>query len=265
MPSAARRLTTPSTLSPDARRAFYRALSALLWLLVWQLLAMAVGHEFLLASPLSVLRALARLLSRPDTYGIALRSSGRILLGFLVAFALGAGLAALCHRSPFVSALAAPLLSAARAVPVASFAILAILLVSSRWLSTFVCFVIGFPVLFGNTLEGLNRRDRALGEMARVFGAPPGRRMLYVDLPQLLPYLRSGALTALGLCFKGGVAAEVIGIPRGTIGEALYSVKVNYNTADLFAWTVIIVLLNALAAFLLRRGARALTGRLARL
>ena len=252
-------------MSPDARRAGYRALAALLWLAVWQLLAMAVGHEFLLASPLSVLRALVRLLSQPATYLTALRSAGRILLGFLSAFALGMALAALCRRSPLVSALVSPLLSAARAVPVASFAILAILLVSSGWLSTFVCFVIGFPVLFGNTLEGLQRRDRALSEMARVFRAPWGRRLLYVDLPQLLPFLRAGAVTALGLCWKSGVAAEVIGIPRGTIGEALYSVKVNYNTADLFAWTVIIVLLNALTAFLLRRGAALLSGRLARL
>lgn len=49
---------------------------------------------------------------------------------------------------------------------------------------------------------------------------------------------------ALGLCWKAGVAAEVIGIPDGSIGENLYNAKVYLNTPDLFAWTVVIVLIS---------------------
>ena len=88
--------------------------------------------------------------------------------------------------------------------------------------------------------------------MAKVFRVPFLRRLFYLNLPQLMPYLRAGAVTALGLCWKSGVAAEVIGIPGGTIGEALYRVKVNYYTADLFAWTIIIVALSLLSTALIR-------------
>ena len=48
----------------------------------------------------------------------------------------------------------------------------------------------------------------------------------------------------LGLCWKAGVAAEVIGLPDGSIGERLYEAKVYLNTPDLFAWTVVIVLVS---------------------
>ncbi len=247
---------------PKSIKEAYRPLAALFWLAVWQLAALAVGQEFLLASPLSVLESLIRLLLLPGTYRAALQSSLRILLGFFLGAAFGAALAALAWRSRTVFHLASPLVASARAVPVASFTILAIILVSSAWLSTLIAFLIGFPVLYAGALEGLKAQDRSLREMAGVFRVPAGRRLLYLTLPQMMPHLRAGAVTALGLCWKSGVAAEVIGIPRNTIGEQLYSVKVNFATADLFAWTVIIVLLSLLTARLLRLALELLEGRL---
>ena len=50
---------------------------------------------------------------------------------------------------------------------------------------------------------------------------------------------------ALGLCWKAGTAAEVIGLPAGTIGERLYTAKVYLETPDLFAWTAVILGLAA--------------------
>ena len=122
------------------------ALAAVFWLAFWQILAMALGQEYLLASPLRVLGSLIKLLVEPTTWLASLRSGGRILLGFLGAAAFGAALAFLSARYAWVRDFTAPLISSARSVPVASFVILAIILVSSRWLSTLVAFVIGFPL-----------------------------------------------------------------------------------------------------------------------
>lgn len=237
-----------STTNLNGRPARIRvALAALFWLVLWQILAMAFGQEYLLASPLRVLGSLAELLAQPDTWLAALRSGGRILLGFLGAAAVGAVLAFLSAKYPWVRDFTAPLVSTARSVPVASFVILAIILVSTRWLSTLIAFVIGFPLIFGNVTEGIRRRDGGLQEVVQVFRVPVIKRILYVDLPQILPYFKSGAINAMGLCWKSGIAAELIGIPDGTIGERLYIVKVNLYTAELFAWTVIIVALSALS------------------
>ena len=62
----------------------------------------------------------------------------------------------------------------------------------------------------------------------------------------MLPYFRSAVSAALGLCWKAGTAAEVIGLSGGTIGERLYTAKVYFQTPDLFAWTAVIVLISAL-------------------
>ena len=95
-------------------------------------------------------------------------------------------------------------------------------------------------------MEGLDQLDPKLREMAVTFRIPPWRRFVGVYISQLLPYFRSASRLAIGLCWKSGVAAEVIGIPNGSIGEKLYQSKVYLETADLFAWTITVILLSYL-------------------
>ena len=103
-----------------------------------------------------------------------------------------------------------------------------------------------FPPVYLSTLEGIRRTDRQLLEMARVYRVPLSRRLAGIYVPQVRPYCRSAVSAALGLCWKAGTAAEVIGLSGGTIGERLYTAKVYFQTPDLFAWTAVIVLISAL-------------------
>ena len=100
------------------------------------------------------------------------------------------------------------------------------------------------PVVYTNVLEGIRAADRKLLEMAQVFSLTPAKIIRYIYLPQILPYFQAACGTALGLCWKSGIAAEVIGIPSGSIGERLQQAKVYLDTPDLFAWTLVIVLLS---------------------
>ena len=88
--------------------------------------------------------------------------------------------------------------------------------------------------------------DRKLLEMAKVFSMTPWRRIRYIYIPALVPYLKSGCQIALGMSWKSGVAAEVIGVPDHSVGEKLYMAKIYLNTADVLAWTFVIILVSAL-------------------
>lgn len=100
------------------------------------------------------------------------------------------------------------------------------------------------PVIYTNMLIGIRSVDRQLLEMAQVFRVPALRTVRYIYLPQIMPFFYSGCSVSLGLSWKAGVAAEVIGIPRGSIGERLQQAKVYLDTPDLFAWTLVIVVLS---------------------
>ena len=135
-------------------------------------------------------------------------------------------------------------MTAIKAVPVASFIILVLIWVPSRNLSVVISFLMVLPIVYTNVLNGIRSMDGQLLEMARVFRVPLSRRIRYIYLSQLLPFLRTAFSLSLGLCWKAGIAAEVIGIPDGSIGERLYESKVYLQTADLFAWTLVIVALS---------------------
>ena len=178
---------------------------------------------------------------------------------------LGALLAMLAARLPLMEALLRPLMVTVKSVPVASFIILALIWLSARRLSAFIAFLMVLPIAYGNLLSGLKSTPTQLLEMARLYHVSWGRRLLYIQLPHIKPHLLSALTLALGMSWKAGVAAEVIGIPTGSIGEQLYQSKVYFDLTSLYAWTVAIVLVSVLFEKAVLLAVRLLYGRLERL
>ena len=222
-----------------------RLLAALLAIAVWQAAAMIVRSPLLLASPVQVAVRLAELVPAAAFWQTILFSFLRIAGGFLLALALAAVLAAAAAASSTVEILLRPYVLAIKSVPVASFIILALIWLKAGRLPLFISFLMVFPLLYSNILAGIQSADKQLLEMAQVFRVPWGRRMRMILLPSVEPFLLAGCTAALGMSWKAGVAAEVIGVVGGSIGERLYDAKIYLQTADLLAWTVVIVILSA--------------------
>ncbi len=221
-----------------------RPWAVLVWLLIWQLGAMAMDQQILLVSPIAVLIRLGTLAVESSFWKAVGFSLLRITGGFFLGATVGTVLAALSARLRWVEELLAPLLLAVKSIPVASFIILSLILFSSRNLSVLISFLMVLPVLYAGVLGGIRAMDKQMLEMAQVFQIPAPRRVRYVYLPQVLPYFRAACASALGLCWKSGIAAEVIGMPTGSIGERLQQAKIYLDTPDLFAWTLVIVLVS---------------------
>ena len=227
------------------KQLFERLAAAAFWLAVWQCAAMAVGQEVFLVSPVQALRTLLQLLPQAEFWQRVGFSSGRILLGFGLGVVVSVFLAAAAQAWHAAEVLLAPVLQLVKATPVASFIILALVWVRGASLSVLISFLMVLPVLYGAVRTGIAGADVQLLEMAAVFRLPPGRRLRAVWLPAVLPAFRQGCSVALGICWKSGVAAEVIGLPNGSIGDALYRAKITLSTGELFAWTFVIILLSA--------------------
>ena len=217
----------------------------LFWIFMWQLAAELIDNSIIFAGPLQMVRALAAQISEPDFWSTIAGSSGRISLGFAGAFLGGILLGCAAWRLPILGEMLEPPMVLIRSVPVASFVILALIWIGSDYLAVLIAFLVVLPVIYVNTRAGLLSADPKLLEMACVFHVPALYRVRMIYLPALVPYLKAGCRTALGLSWKSGVAAEVIGLPSSSIGEQLYYSKLYLDTAGLFAWSFVIIDNNA--------------------
>ncbi|WP_455714831.1 ABC transporter permease [Anaerosporobacter sp.] len=216
------------------------------WLLIWGLASRLLNAGILLVSPISTANRLLELMREWSFFETILYSMSRIILGFLLATILGIVLAILGNWNKRVEEFLQPLFGVMKAIPVASFIILCLVFLSSRTLSIFIVFLMVLPIMYTNILHGIQSVDRNLIEMAQVFEVSLLRRIRYLYIPAIWPFFYTACKVGIGFSFKSGIAAEVIGIPDGTIGEKLYESKIYLDTPDLFAWTVVIVVISIL-------------------
>ena len=216
------------------------------WLLVWHMASIAIGHDILLVSPFDAGKRLIELAGNGEFWISVGLSLSRIATGFASALATGIVLAAASARLPFMRHLLAPLVATIKSGPVASFVILILIWVSSEHLSVAISFLMAFPIVYTTMLEGIEQTDRNLLEMADVFDIGPFNRLRFIYASQVLPYFQAACSLSLGMCWKAGIAAEVIGLPAMSIGEHLYEAKVYLATSDLFAWTLVIICISIL-------------------
>ena len=218
-----------------------RLCAVIISVIIWQIAAVCLNSTLLLATPVRVAQELCRLVLEPGFWSTIWFSLLRIVVGYLAALTLGCLLATLAERFSMLESLFWPVMSVIKSTPVASFIILCLIAMSSKNLSVFISFLMVLPIVYTNVLQGLLATDRKLMEMAGVFKMSWFTQLLYIYLPQVKPYLISACSLSLGIAWKSGVAAEVIGIPDGSIGERLYQAKVYLNSPELFAWTVVVI------------------------
>jgi NitT/TauT family transport system permease protein len=215
-------------------------------LLLWQAAAIWVDMRYLFAAPSDVLKTLLSLFGDAHTFEVLWRSCHKIILGFFIGLILGVALGILAGRFSAVEIFLWPYMVTVKSVPVASFIVIALIWVKTAVLSTFISVLIVLPIIYNNILGGIRGADRKMTEMADVFSLPLGRRLLYIWTPAVKPFLLSAVHSAAGLAFKSGVAAEVIGLQDGTVGEMIHYARLHFESSELFAWTILIVVLSAL-------------------
>ncbi len=228
------------------------------WLCIWLLICYRVGLEMLFPTPLAVLRALFTLCSTLDFWKITFFSLVRVLAGIFISLILGSALAVMTEKSKLLNALLSPVLGVIKATPVASFIILALLWISKNTLPIFITALIVVPIVWSNVSEGLRSVDKNLVEVAKVYSFGKKDKIFKLYLPSVTPFFMAACKSSLGMAWKAGISAEVLSVPQNAIGSELYFSKIYFETDNLFAWTLVVIVLSVIIERLLVRALGAL-------
>lgn len=231
------------------RKYIRTTLIVLIWLVIWQILAVIVNNSILLSGPVDTVKALIDLGTQPSFYFSVGATAGKVLIGFLIGLVTGTLLSVLSYRFSLIKDFLSPFVSVIKSIPVVSFIIIALIWAGSSNVTIIVSSVIAFPIFYKNILEGLTVTDKKMLDMAKVFQMKTSKKIRYIYLPSLSSHIKSAVSLAIGMAFRGGITAEVVGQPLKSIGNSLYRAKINLATSEMLAWTLTAVL----AAFIIER------------
>ncbi len=216
----------------------------LLWVAIWQFAALIVSQEFLIPTPIATLKALLKLAGTEKFYLSVLLSLFRIVIGYVLGVLAGVLGAVISYHSKVFNAITSPILKLIKAVPVASFIILALVWFKSSSLPIFIAFLMVLPMIWSTVLSGLQNIDKKYLELAQVYKLDSIKTFFNIKLPFILPSFVSTALTALGYAWKSGIAAEVICRPANSLGNMLQEAKIYIATPEVFALTAVVAILS---------------------
>lgn len=226
---------------------------ALVWLVIWQIMASLIGEEILLPSPFLVLQSFFELIATKEFYITILSSFGKIFIGFVFSICLGLVLAYFSYKYDLFYEFINPIIVIFRSIPLASLVIFFLFWINTKNLSILVSFIMAMPIIYTNTYVGLKSIDKKLLQMASLYEINKLDKLKYIYLIKARAFIKSSIISVSGLVLKAGIAGEVIGLPDKSIGKNLYNTKIYLDMPSLLAWTLAILILSFIFEYTLRK------------
>ena len=229
--------------------------------LLWELASRAYGSDLILPGPVPVLKSLVSLVQTKRFLYAMGNSFVRVFAGILISVPLGiaAGITAGLNRK--AHAFLKPAFSVISAMPVISVILIAFLIFGSDRTPVFTAFLMIFPVMSANVIQGVSSTNPKLKELFSSYKMSRKETLRYLYIPALVPFILGGLRSSLSLCWKVVVAAEVLVQPLRSLGAGMQRAKAQLETPELFAWTAATVIAAAssqgiLTFILVRTGRR---------
>lgn len=208
--------------------------------LAWQFVAWLTPNYLVPGWP-TISASLIRLISQHP--GWILSTAARVLLALLLSFLLGAGTASLLFFWETPSRYLLPLVRILMAVPVICWILFAVLWFrGTEFRIAFVLFIVSAPIFFMDLWDGMGNLPRDWLEMTRSLRPTSGQLFRSLVLPASLPGILTSWKINLSLAIRVVTIAELVGATSG-IGYGLTVAQSNFSIADIFAWTLILILM----------------------
>lgn len=221
-----------------------KLLILIFWVIIWELCSLFINNTILFPSPFGVFKTLCILIGKVYFWQSIFKSILRVVLGIFLSIIIGTVLGIISGMYKFIEELVNPLIITIKATPVISIIIIVLVWVTSSNVAILTSILMCFPLIYTNVLQGIKSVDKNLIEMANIYNVKRKYILKDIYIPAISSYIISGILMCLGIGWKVCVASEVLSTPRFSIGLNLLNAKSTLETEELFAWTIIVVLLS---------------------
>ncbi|GAE88212.1 ABC transporter permease [Acetivibrio straminisolvens] len=230
----------------------YTVVSIIAMLIIWKIVSVVVNKEVLIPSPEVTLREIIRIVESPAFFGSVLNTSKRAIIGFLIALGTGMLFGMLGGLFKAIYYLLRPFVLIIKAVPTMAMILLTLIWLESEKAPILVGFVVIFPIIYENVVQGIRNVDSKLVEMMKVYNINKLDTIKELYIPSIVSYLNGAMSAAAALNLKIVIAAEVLSQPKLSMGTSFQMEKANLNTAGVFAWSLIAIFMAGVFEQMLR-------------
>ncbi|MDD3395410.1 MAG: ABC transporter permease [Anaerotignum sp.] len=222
----------------------------LIFLMIWQGIAMGIDAAYILPSPTGILIRLWEL--RVPLFTVHLPATmGVTVLGLLISVGLGLVLAIAMDWNPKLERALYPVIVASQTIPTTAIAPLFILWFGySIWSKVLVTILMTFFPIAITVFDGFKSTKREMEELLRTYGATQKDIFLKLKLPTALPHFFSAIKMALPLSVIGAAVAEWLGAQKG-LGYFSKRMMTQLDGAGVFAPVVLLSVVAMLTVWVI--------------
>jgi len=223
----------------------YISLASLAFMLVaWKLASLYFGSDIILPPPEKILITTLSLFGDISFLAIIGSTVLRGALGFLISLVLGLGLGILAGINPNFNTFMRPIIISLRTIPIIALILLALIWLGSDSVPVFIALLTMFPFIYTNVTDGIKSVDSDLVEMAGFYQISKRRIIRELYIPAIMPFIFSGASSAIGIGWRAIITGEVLSQPEYGIGTLMQSAQTFLNVDAVIAWTLVAVLIS---------------------
>jgi NitT/TauT family transport system permease protein len=212
--------------------------------IAWKIISLIIDSEIIFPSPESTFIGVTEVARQDDFLGAVFHSITRGLIGFAISFLSGIVLGITTGFSKILYKLMEPVLVIIKSIPLISIILISLIWFDSENVPIFASFLVSFPIVYTNVVEGVKNIDKKILEMAKSFRAKKIRILMEIYIPAILPFIIAAAVSSVGIGWKAVIAAEVLSNPLKAIGTNMQLSKIYLETDKVIAWTVIAILIS---------------------
>ena len=210
----------------------------------WKLLSLLLASEFVLPSPERTLLTTLKLFGDKDFGAVVGSTVVRSLAGFALSLVLGIGMGVAAGVDARFNAFLQPILVTIRSIPVIALILLALIWFTPGSVPVFIAFLTMFPFICINVIDGIKSVDPDLQEMAAFYRVSRLRIIRELYIPGIMPFIISGASSAMGIGWRAIITGEVLSQPHYGIGTLMQGAQTFLNVDAVIAWLILAVVLS---------------------
>jgi NitT/TauT family transport system permease protein len=144
-----------------------------------------------------------------------------------------------------------PIVTVLRTIPVIALTVILLIVAGSKLTPYYITFFMLFPLIYQAVYGAITNIDKELIDVYRLEDNHFISGLTHCYIPLISTNIRTALLQSLGLGLKVMIMAEFLAQTDNSIGKAISFAKVNLAYDEIFAWTLLLIVIAVLFELLI--------------